>query len=334
VVVASVVATCAPGVSRLLANSSDILTQEAKKRGDTHPVAPASSEEQSTLEQPAKHQAFSCEKWQQEHQQVAPSDPHNFLYYVNRWHEIPSTYPFDATTVWTPCQEHRSSAEPGWVCLPSTYSYKEKSSLRQAAFESPVPDGIPSTYDGMPVGFKGKVGFKAMFDAALEEVHVRLLIRSGFRSYTSQYATFLGWVAYERRRGLTREQAQRKVSTYSAQPGHSEHQLGTTADLVYIEPDGKLYDGWDRETIANSKAMRWVQANAHRFGIVLSYPQGQESSTAYDWEPWHYRYIGVESANVVRQCQWNTEQLLSQLYQTTPKRNAHGVVSSRQRSKP
>jgi len=115
---------------------------------------------------------------------------------------------------------------------------------------------------------------------------VRLAVQSAYRSYGYQAQVFAGWVAQ-----LGRERALR----VSARPGHSEHQLGTAIDLR--SADGPA--PWDVADWGATPDGAWLLENAHRFGFVLSYPAGEEARTCYDYEPWHYRWVGREQAAAV-----------------------------------
>jgi LAS superfamily LD-carboxypeptidase LdcB len=109
-----------------------------------------------------------------------------------------------------------------------------------------------------------------------------IYVRSAYRSYAEQERTFAYWVSV-----LGEEEARR----VSAEPGHSEHQLGTAADLTTADVGYDLTDAF-----GDTPAGRWLADNAHLYGFALSYPAGAEASTGYAYEPWHYRYIGPEHA--------------------------------------
>lgn len=83
------------------------------------------------------------------------------------------------------------------------------------------------------------------------------------------------------------ERAQR----VSAKPGHSEHQLGTAVDLSAASVAWRL-----SASLAATAEGAWLDAHAHEYGFVLSYPPGAEDVTGYAFEPWHVRYIGREHA--------------------------------------
>lgn len=109
-----------------------------------------------------------------------------------------------------------------------------------------------------------------------------LIVASAYRSYTNQVSTYLTWVSLY---------GQEHADTISARPGFSEHQLGTTVDFFSTD------SGYDFTTaFANTVAGQWLSNNSYKFGFVLSYPYGKDQVTGYTYEPWHYRYIGVELA--------------------------------------
>ena len=249
----------------------------------------------------------------------APEAGDDLLFYVNRVHAIPSEYPLSSASVWTPCayEPAPSAKKHDLLCLPAAYTFHAREALRRAAFESEAPPGMPATHDARTVGRDGKVGVKPLLDAA-REAGFDVYVRSGFRAYATQSATFAMWVAQELIQGRNRQDALARVTGFSARAGHSEHQLGTTVDLVYRAENGIVYDGWDAKTIAASAAMRWVTANAHRFGVVLTYDEGREEITQYVWEPWHFRYVGVEAADAMHACGLSTEAYLQARYGAAP----------------
>jgi D-alanyl-D-alanine carboxypeptidase len=116
-------------------------------------------------------------------------------------------------------------------------------------------------------------------DRAARAAGIRLRVVSAFRSYTQQRSTFDYWV---------RTSGYAQAVRYSARPGHSEHQLGTSLDLSFV--GGR--DPWAYADFGTTKAGAWLKANAWKFGWVLSYPKGAERLTGYGYEPWHFRYFG------------------------------------------
>ncbi len=233
----------------------------------------------------------------------APTDPADLLYHVNREHGLPPDWP---------------GADHDLVHVPARYATRSVR-LRQVAWHSPTPSDLSTTSDGRPVGHDGMVGFRALFDAAAEQ-GIALYIASGYRSYATQAAIYAAHVDDELRAGLDPDDAHLAASTYSAHPGHSEHQLGTTADLVYQSDDGTI-SRFGQDTafeMASSPQMQWVIDNAHRFGVVMTYGHDKVATTQYVWEPWHWRFVGVEAADAMRRCDLNTEELLAARYGLGP----------------
>ena len=113
---------------------------------------------------------------------------------------------------------------------------------------------------------------------------VDLSIRSGYRSYQDQLSTYNYWLRYN---GNNADYADR----VSARAGHSQHQLGTAVDFSTSE----IQDGIGGQ-FAPTKAAKWLEENAYKYGFVISFPRGYESVTGYNYESWHYRYIGKANA--------------------------------------
>ncbi len=120
-----------------------------------------------------------------------------------------------------------------------------------------------------------------MFEAANKEGYL-LYANSTYRSYSEQSATYDYWV---------RQNGKEYADRTSARPGHSEHQLGTTADVGW--------SGCELECTIGSPEAAWIAANSYRFGFIVSYPDGKESITGYAAEPWHVRFVGKDVAQQV-----------------------------------
>jgi zinc D-Ala-D-Ala carboxypeptidase len=116
---------------------------------------------------------------------------------------------------------------------------------------------------------------KAMSAAASSE-GISLLVSSTYRSYDYQVEVWNRTVKAD---------GEAEAAASVARPGHSQHQLGTAADF------GSITDAF-----ADTKAGRWLAANAGRFGYSLSFPKGMSAVTGYKWESWHYRYVGKAAA--------------------------------------
>ncbi len=133
---------------------------------------------------------------------------------------------------------------------------------------------LPKNY-GQGLTSETSAAFTKMQTAA-KEAGLNIFIKSGFRSYQLQTEVYNNWVKLN---------GQARADTYSARPGHSEHQSGLAMDINLIEQE-----------FANTEEFKWLQKNAYKYGFILRYPKEKESITGYIYEPWHYRYVGVSLA--------------------------------------
>lgn len=147
----------------------------------------------------------------------------------------------------------------------------------------PVPKDITR---GSSICLKKEVleNLLEMFKDAKEHGY-QLEVASSYRSFA--YQTFL-FDLYFLRDG---EDANR----YSAKPGRSEHQLGTTVDLTAVG-----YPSTYHEFLYTPEG-KWLSENAMEYGFVMSYEEGKEETTGYIFEPWHYRYVGRDISQVIHE---------------------------------
>ena len=122
----------------------------------------------------------------------------------------------------------------------------------------------------------------ALFAAAEAEAGLRLQAQSAYRSYNVQVRVYNGIVA---------SRGQDYADVRSAQPGHSEHQTGLAIDISSLPAVCAL-----DPCFGDTDHGRWLAANAHRFGFHLRYQPEMTPITGYSYEPWHFRYVGVELA--------------------------------------
>lgn len=90
-----------------------------------------------------------------------------------------------------------------------------------------------------------------------------------------------------------------KAKEYVALPGESEHQTGLAMDIGNLEAN-----------FGESKEGKWLRDNAHNFGFIIRYPKGKEHITRINYEPWHFRYVGVESASTIYSKELTLEEYL------------------------
>ncbi len=134
---------------------------------------------------------------------------------------------------------------------------------------------LPSTY-GTKLTDETMTAFNEMQSAAASE-GIKLTIVSGFRSYNYQKTLYNNYVLTD---GVE------LADTYSARPGHSEHQTGLAFDLNSVD-----------DSFGDTKEGIWLSNNASKYGFILRYPKGKTNETGYIYEPWHFRYVGKDFAS-------------------------------------
>lgn len=133
---------------------------------------------------------------------------------------------------------------------------------------------------------------KAMIAAAKKD-GVSLIICSAYRSYELQEKNFNTKVQSYINKGYSKEDAVAKTATIIAVPGTSEHHTGLAADIV-TPTYQNLNSGFE-----DTEAFKWLYANCAEFGFVLRYPKDKVDVTKIIYEPWHYRYVGKEAAQIM-----------------------------------
>lgn len=125
--------------------------------------------------------------------------------------------------------------------------------------------------------------YMAMYQAAKQH-DLNLIITSSYRDYEYQEEL---WNHYKTQQGQT------WADSVSARAGHSEHQTGLTLDIATY---GSVFNDF-----ANTDEFKWMEKHAHQYGFILRYPERKEDITGYDYESWHYRYVGVEIATKIKE---------------------------------
>jgi D-alanyl-D-alanine carboxypeptidase len=122
----------------------------------------------------------------------------------------------------------------------------------------------------------------AMFAAFTASSGLQMQSQSAYRSYSAQVSTYNNWVGQLGKAG---------ADLTSARPGYSEHQTGLAIDISALPAKCSL-----DQCFADTPQGQWLAANAWQYGFILRYPDGYTNITGYEFEPWHYRYVGLELA--------------------------------------
>ncbi|GGF23265.1 hypothetical protein GCM10011399_16080 [Subtercola lobariae] len=160
----------------------------------------------------------------------------------------------------------------------------------------PIPDAtafVPPGLLPIPASMLNPFGHKLrpetidalaqMFTAAQTQIGVTLVAQSGYRSFQSQTDAYASYVD---------SLGTAAADATSARPGYSEHQTGFAIDIL----DTISGCGTDGDCLGNTPTGRWLANNAYLYGFLLRYQNGQTEITGYEYEPWHFRFIGTNLA--------------------------------------
>ena len=134
---------------------------------------------------------------------------------------------------------------------------------------------IPASYAPGDLTWECRAALDALSaGAAANGLSIYLI--SGYRSYDYQLGLYNRYVERD---------GQAAADRYSARAGHSEHQTGLAVDVNSLD-----------YSFSDTPEGQWLAAHCHEYGFILRYPEGKEEITGYRYEPWHIRYLGVETA--------------------------------------
>lgn len=134
-----------------------------------------------------------------------------------------------------------------------------------------------------------------------------LYVTSAYRSYDTQEGLYQNKVQRViNATGMSYENALVEAATVVARPGTSEHHTGLAVDLLHSQC-WELEEYWDQY-----EAFDWMKAHCAEYGFILRYPKEKQSITGVIYEPWHYRYVGVEAATEIMSRGITLEEYLGQ----------------------
>ena len=144
-----------------------------------------------------------------------------------------------------------------------------------------VPISIQYAYANHSIKQEVYDHYKEMWNAAKSE-ELTLIVTSSYRDFAFQTSLYN---SYKDNNG------EEWADSVSARPGHSEHQLGLALDIVTYN---STMDNFDK-----TEEFKWLVKNSYKYGFILRYPKDKEYITGYSYEPWHYRYVGKDTAKKV-----------------------------------
>ena len=135
------------------------------------------------------------------------------------------------------------------------------------------------SYSNNKVSEKVLDAFEKMRQDVMNELNVKLMINSSYRSYEEQEEIYNEF----------KKVSLKYADSYAARPGYSEHQTGLAIDITSLEhPSSKSF--------SESDEYKWLIDNCYKYGFILRYPEGKDNITGYKTESWHFRYVGLEAA--------------------------------------
>ena len=151
-----------------------------------------------------------------------------------------------------------------------------------------LAEAVPGS--GIYLDYRVAPYYQQMYDAAMADGIVLKPV-SGYRSYALQKKNFENRIAENMESGLSKADATRKAATVIMVPGSSEHNAGLAMDICSLSQSFENYDEF-----------KWLDEHAAEYGFILRYPKDEESQaiTGVVYEPWHYRFVGVEVAKEIK----------------------------------
>ena len=180
---------------------------------------------------------------------------------------------------------------------PGHPSAKEGWELLLVNGDHPLPEGfsvpeLTQLRNGHAVDSRAYPALQAMMDGC-RAAGLSPLICSSYRMEETQRQLFEREVQNWRSQGYAQSEAEDRAARWVARPGASEHQTGLAVDIV--DTGYQMLDQGQESTAVQ----RWLMAHCAEYGFILRYPVEKSALTGVNYEPWHYRYVGVEAAREI-----------------------------------
>ncbi|MBR6654653.1 MAG: M15 family metallopeptidase [Oscillospiraceae bacterium] len=185
--------------------------------------------------------------------------------------------------------EPETSPEPTIIERPWNLVLVNRDNSLEEGFEVPA---LTQLQNGHAIDSRAYQSLQDMMDAARAD-GLQPVICSSFRTWDKQDELFYNKVSSYLNQGYSQADAEDKAAFWVARPGTSEHQLGLAVDIVDI--NYQLLDE-NQESIA---VQQWLIEHCMEYGFILRYPTSKSDITGVGYEPWHYRYVGIEAAKEI-----------------------------------
>ena len=203
-----------------------------------------------------------------------------------------------------------NAAQPTPTLVPSDepVSAEDTWALILVNWEHPLPDdfSVPEftqLRNGHTVDSRAYPELQAMMDDA-RAAGLQPLICSSYRTWDTQERLFEQEVQNWMNRGCMRDEATDRAAMWVARAGTSEHQTGLAVDIVDMS-----YQILD-EKQESTPVQQWLMAHCAEYGFILRYPTDKSAITGIGYEPWHYRYVGIEAAKEIMESELCLEEYL------------------------
>ncbi len=200
----------------------------------------------------------------------------------------------DTTALETTQPVTAAVAQPGTMDNPTIITIDEENwhlTLVNSSYRIPddyEPDLVYVCGSGERLDRKVAEHYEKMYNAAQKD-GINLTPCSGYRSYELQERNYNNKVSFYESQGYSNKDAKVKAATIIMPPGSSEHNLGYAMDIVCV-------DEWFEDTAE----FKWLTENAADYGFIMRYPKDKQDITKVIYEPWHWRYVGVELAKELK----------------------------------
>ena len=185
------------------------------------------------------------------------------------------------------------NAGDGWMLLLVNSS--------NAIPDSYAPTELTELSNGQSVDKRIYPSLQSMFDDARAQ-GVYPVVSSGYRTAKQQQSELDDKIQEYIDDGKSEDEARTLAATYVAQVGYSEHEAGLAIDIVAKANKS------DDDTV-----WAWMKEHCAEYGFILRYPEGKEGVTGMSYEPWHFRYVGVEAAQKIMGAGITLEEYLGQV---------------------
>ncbi len=155
-------------------------------------------------------------------------------------------------------------------------------------YKPKLENAVESGYDDVYLDERVAPYYNEMYKAAYKD-GIHLVPISGYRSVDRQKRNFENKIDYYMDKGYSKVEATQKAATIILPPGTSEHNAGLAMDICSLE-----------QNFEDSEEFEWLCENAADYGFILRYPEDKQDVTKIIYEPWHWRYVGVEAAKEMK----------------------------------